>query len=44
MSMSSTMRRYISEFVASFMDGAGLQPNADPRPVVKAMRFAPPAT
>ena len=31
-------------FVASLMDGAGLQPNTLPRPVVKHTRLAPPAT
>ena len=30
--------------VASLIDGAGLQPNIEPRPVVKQIRFAPPAT
>ena len=29
--------------VASFRHGAGLEPNIDPRPVVNATRFAPPA-
>ena len=29
--------------VASFMHGAGLEPNIEPRPVVNAIRFAPPA-
>src|SRR5215470_5986425 len=44
MSMSSCMWRYMSEFVASLMDGTGLQPNTEPRPVVKQMRLQPPAT
>src|SRR5687768_5834926 len=44
MSMSSSMWRYMSEFVASLMDGTGLQPNTDPRPVVKQMMLQPPAT
>src|SRR5207253_6053475 len=43
-SMSSSMRRYIGVLVASLMDGAGLQPNTLPRPVVKQTRLAPPAT
>jgi hypothetical protein len=43
-SMSSSMRRYIGELVASLIEGAGLQPNTPPRPVVKQTRFAPPAT
>ena len=30
--------------VASLRDGAGLQPYAEPRPVVKQIRLAPPAT
>ena len=29
---------------ASFSDGVGLKPSTEPRPVVKAIRFAPPAT
>src|SRR5215510_10839059 len=44
MSMSSAMWRYISEFVASLIDGTGLQPNTEPRPVVKQMMLQPPAT
>src|ERR671937_2087274 len=44
MSMSSSMCRYISEFVASLIDGTGLQPNTEPRPVVKQMTLQPPAT
>src|SRR4051812_23581321 len=43
-SMSSSIRRYIGELVASLIDGAGLQPNTLPRPVVKQTRLAPPAT
>src|SRR5882724_1609908 len=34
MSMSSSMWRYISELVASLIEGTGLQPNTEPRPVV----------
>jgi len=30
--------------VASFKDGVGLQPNTEPRPVVKQMTLQPPAT
>src|SRR3989442_2784497 len=44
MSMSSSMWRYTREFVASLMDGTGLQPNTDPRPVVEQMMLDPPAT
>src|SRR5438034_193118 len=44
MSMSSSMWRYTREFVASLMDGTGLQPKTDPRPVVKQMMLHPPAT
>src|SRR5947207_14812383 len=43
-SMSSSMRLYIAELVASLIEGAGLQPNTLPRPVVKQTRLAPPAT
>ena len=43
-SMSSSMRLYIGVLVASLMEGAGLQPNTLPRPVVKQTRLAPPAT
>src|SRR5437667_262743 len=43
-SMSSCMWRYISELVASLMDGTGLQPNTEPRPVVKQITLQPPAT
>jgi hypothetical protein len=32
------------ELVASLMDGTGLQPKTEPRPVVKQMRLQPPAT
>ncbi len=38
------MRSNIGVLVASLMDGAGLQPNTLPRPVVKHTRLAPPAT
>ena len=31
-------------FVATLIDGTGVQPNAEPRPVVKQTTFAPPAT
>src|SRR3954471_24831558 len=43
-SMSSSMRLYIAVLVASLIEGAGLQPNTLPRPVVKQTRLAPPAT
>src|SRR5579863_810471 len=43
-SMSSSMRLYIGVLVASLIEGAGLQPNTLPRPVVKQTRLAPPAT
>src|SRR5262249_36767593 len=43
-SMSSSMRAYIGELVASLSDGDGLQPYTEPRPVVKQIMFAPPAT
>src|SRR6266403_1083048 len=43
-SMSSSIRLYIAELVASLIEGAGLQPNTLPRPVVKQTRLAPPAT
>src|ERR1700720_131391 len=43
-SMSSSIRLNIGELVASLIDGAGLQPNTLPRPVVKQTRLAPPAT
>src|ERR1700709_1550948 len=43
-SMSSSIRLNIGELVASLIDGAGLQPNTLPRPVVKHTRLAPPAT
>ncbi len=41
MSMSSAMRWYMSVLVASLIDGAGLKPKAEPRPVVKQTRLAP---
>src|SRR5262249_15961106 len=44
MSMSSSMCRYIRLLVASLMDGTGLQPKTEPRPVVKQMTLQPPAT
>ena len=44
MSMSSSMCRYMREFVASLMEGTGLQPKTEPRPVVKHDDVAPPAT
>src|ERR1700710_429152 len=43
-SMSSSIRLNIAELVASLIEGAGLQPNTLPRPVVKQTRLAPPAT
>src|SRR3954451_6257992 len=43
-SMSSSMRLYMGVLVASLIEGAGLQPNTLPRPVVKQTRLAPPAT
>src|SRR6202046_1400878 len=42
-SISSSIRLYIAELVASLIEGAGLQPNTLPRPVVKQTRLAPPA-
>ncbi len=44
MSMSSIIWSYVGEFVATLMDGAGLQPKTEPRPVVNTQTFAPPAT
>ena len=44
MSMSSSMLPVHGVFVASLMEGAGLQPNTEPRPVVNTTMFAPPAT
>src|SRR5262245_63053613 len=44
MSMSSSMCRYIRLLVASLIDGTGLHPNTEPRPVVKQMTLHPPAT
>src|SRR4030095_6310468 len=44
MSMSSDMWRYIRLLVASLIDGTGLQPNTEPRPVVKQIMLQPPAT
>src|SRR6266508_6208115 len=43
-SMSSSMWRYMSELVAILIEGTDLQPNTEPRPVVKQMRLQPPAT
>src|SRR5229473_8399475 len=43
-SMSSCMWRYMSELVASLIDGTGLQPKTEPRPVVKQIMLQPPAT
>ena len=42
--MSSSMRRYISVLVASLIEGAGLKPKHEPRPVVKQIRLPPEAT
>src|SRR5260370_13118961 len=42
-SMSSSIRLNIGELVASLIEGAGLQPNTLPRPVVKQTRLSPPA-
>src|SRR5574342_439046 len=44
MSMSSSMWRYMRLLVASLIEGTGLQPNTEPRPVVKQMTLQPPAT
>lgn len=41
MSMSSCMRLNMRVLVASLIDGAGLEPKQDPRPVVNATRLAP---
>src|SRR4026209_2310920 len=43
-SMSSHRCRYIKLLVASLIDGTGLQPNTEPRPVVKQIMLQPPAT
>src|SRR5262249_13088552 len=43
-SMSSVMCRYSGVFVATLIDGTGLQPKTEPRPVVNTSTFAPPAT
>src|SRR5438067_501611 len=43
-SMSSSIRWYIAVLVAILIEGEGLQPYTEPRPVVKQMRLAPPAT
>ena len=42
--MSSSMCRYMRELVASLIEGTGLQPNTEPRPVVKQITLQPPAT
>src|SRR5437879_373086 len=44
MSMSSDMCRYMRLLVASLIEGTGLQPKTEPRPVVKQIMFQPPAT
>src|ERR1700722_13009420 len=44
MSMSSLIRAWISVLDDSLIDGDGLQPKAEPRPVVKAIMVAPEAT
>ena len=44
MSMSSSICRYTSEFVASLMEGTGRHPKTEPRPVVNTTMLAPPAT
>src|SRR4029079_13891028 len=43
-SMSSFIFSKIAVLDESFMDGEGLQPNADPRPVVNAIMVGPDAT
>ena len=43
-SMSSLMRSNIGVFVAILIDGAGLNPKTDPRPVVNSTRLQPLAT
>src|SRR6201996_4563085 len=43
-SMSSSIRLYIGELVASLIDGAGLQPDKLPRPAVKHTEMPPHAT
>src|SRR5262249_43822941 len=40
MSMSSVMCRYSGVLVATLIDGAGLQPNTEPRPVVNTSTLA----
>src|SRR6266851_3545645 len=44
MSISSDMCRYMRLLVASLIEGTGLQPNTEPRPVVKQIMLQPPAT
>ncbi|MNW06760.1 hypothetical protein D3C71_2032220 [compost metagenome] len=41
--MSSLKRSYMAVLVASLIEGTGLAPNIEPRPVVKQMTLAPPA-
>ena len=41
MSMSCSSRAYMLLLLASLRVGAGLEPNIDPRPVVKQIRLAP---
>src|ERR1700681_4885976 len=43
-SMSSSMRLYIAELVASLIEDAVLQPHTLPVPMLKQTRWAPPAT
>ena len=42
MSMSSSWRCHSAVLVASLSDGVGTKPKAEPRPVVKQIRLAPP--
>ena len=42
--MSSSWCTKSGVLVASLSEGAGLQPYAEPRPVVKQIMLAPPAT
>jgi hypothetical protein len=42
--MSSDMRRYVSVLVLTLIDGVGLHPSTDPRPVVNTTTVEPPAT
>ena len=43
-SISSVIRSYIGVLVAILIEGTGLNPKTEPRPVVKQMMFAPDAT